>query len=158
MTCYFTIFSTVFHSYQDIGWMIMTGCVQWNPVYSWKDFCHKRDSNLRLLGQQAYWAIRAPDRENVEVWCWAQTTFQLDRPDHTRLSLLKTFQVLTLKVPNKICSRWHFIFRENKTWFFMWILCQAEDSLETSNLIFSEKQWKCIYECRLLQLWLCFKG
>ena len=35
----------------------------------------------------------------------------------------------------------------------MWILCLAEDSLETSGLIFSEKQWKNIYECRLLQLW-----
>ena len=42
----------------------------------------------------------------------------------------------------------------------MWILCLAEDSLETSSLaedsletsslIFSEKQWKNIYECRLL--------
>ena len=29
---------------------------------------------------------------------------------------------------------------ENKAWFFMWILCLAEDSLETSSLIFSEKQ------------------
>ena len=34
---------------------------------------------------------------------------------------------------------------------FQWILCLAEDSLETSSLIFSEKQWKNIYECRLLQ-------
>ena len=34
----------------------------------------------------------------------------------------------------------------------MWILCLAEDSLETSSLIFSEKQWKNIYEYRLLQL------
>ena len=34
----------------------------------------------------------------------------------------------------------------------MWLLCLAEDSLETSSLIFSEKQWKNIYECRLLQL------
>ena len=32
------------------------------------------------------------------------------------------------------------LFLENKAWFFMWILCQAEDSLETSSLIFSEKQ------------------
>ena len=24
----------------------------------------------------------------------------------------------------------------------MWILCRVEDSLETSSLIFSEKQWK----------------
>ena len=32
-TCNFTSFSTVFQSYQDIGRMIMKGCVQWNPVY-----------------------------------------------------------------------------------------------------------------------------
>ena len=40
----------------------------------------------------------------------------------------------------------------------MWILCLAEDSLETSSLIFSEKQWKNIYECHVLQLWLAFWG
>ena len=45
-------------------------------------------------------------------------------------------------------------FEENKAWFFMWILCPAEDSLEASNLIFSEKQWKNIYDFRLLQSWL----
>ena len=33
----------------------------------------------------------------------------------------------------------------------MWILCLTEDSLDTSSLIFSEKQSKNIYECRLLQ-------
>ena len=33
----------------------------------------------------------------------------------------------------------YFSFEENKAWFFMWILCLAEDSLETSSLIFSEK-------------------
>ena len=70
---------------------------------------------------------------------------------------------LPLKVPNKNCSRRHFNFlflslKENKTWFFMWILCLAEDSLETSSLIFSEKQWKNIYECRLLQSWLALSG
>ena len=41
-------------------------------------------------------------------------------------------------------------FEENKAWCFKWILCLAENSLETSSLIFSEKQWKNIYECRLL--------
>ena len=30
MTCDFTSFSTVFHSYQDDGQMIMIGSVQWN--------------------------------------------------------------------------------------------------------------------------------
>ena len=32
MTCNFMSFSTVFQSYQDDGWMIMEGCVQWSPV------------------------------------------------------------------------------------------------------------------------------
>ena len=55
------------------------------------------------------------------------------------------------------CSRRHFnflllSFRENKACFSMWILCPAEDSLEISSLIFSEKQWKNIFECRLLQV------
>ena len=36
----------------------------------------------------------------------------------------------------------------------MWILCLAEDPVETLSLIFSEKQWKNSYECRLLQSWL----
>ena len=66
--------------------------------------------------------------------------------------------LLTLKAPNQNCSRRHFnflllSFEENKAWFFMWILCLAEDSLETSSLIFSGKQWKNIYECRLLHGW-----
>ena len=66
---------------------------------------------------------------------------------------------LTLKAPSKNCSRRHFnflllSFKENKAWFFMWIPCLVEDSLETSSLIFSEKQWKNIYEWRLLQSWL----
>ena len=30
MTCDFTSFLTVFQSYQDNGWMIIKGCVQWN--------------------------------------------------------------------------------------------------------------------------------
>ena len=38
ITCYFTSFSTVFQSYQDDGWVIMEGCVQWNLVYRRKDF------------------------------------------------------------------------------------------------------------------------
>ena len=38
MTCGFTSFSTVFLPYQDDGWMIMKGGVQWNPDYSREDF------------------------------------------------------------------------------------------------------------------------
>ena len=66
---------------------------------------------------------------------------------------------LTLNAPTKIAADdilifYLYFFEENKAWFFMWILCLAEDSLERSSLIFSEKQWKNIYDCRLLQSWL----
>ena len=48
--------------------------------------------------------------------------------------------LLTLKAPNKNCSRRHFIFFTwNKAGCFMWILCLAHD---ISSLIFSEKQCK----------------
>ena len=33
MICDFMSIPTVFQSYQDDGWIIMKGCVQWNPVY-----------------------------------------------------------------------------------------------------------------------------
>ena len=33
----FIFFSTVFQSNQKDGRLIMKGCVQWNPVYCWKD-------------------------------------------------------------------------------------------------------------------------
>ena len=39
MTCNFTSFSKVFQSYQDNGWIMIKGCVQWNLVCGWKDFC-----------------------------------------------------------------------------------------------------------------------
>ena len=34
LTYDFTSFSTVIRSYQDDGWVMMKGCVQWNPVYN----------------------------------------------------------------------------------------------------------------------------
>ena len=33
MTCNFT---SIFQSYQNDGWVIMKGCVQWHIVYGWK--------------------------------------------------------------------------------------------------------------------------
>ena len=50
----------------------------------------------------------------------------------------QTLWTLTLKAPNENGSRRHFNslpshFGENKAWFFMWILCLAEDSLKTSS-------------------------
>ena len=52
-------------------------------------------------------------------------------------------KILTLKTPCKICCRRlsNFIkkiflfFRENKSWYFVWIICQADDSHEISILI-----------------------
>ena len=45
---------------------------------------------------------------------------------------------------------------KNKTWYFMWILCLAEDSYEISSLIFPEKQWKNIQDWCLLHSWLAW--
>ena len=54
---------------------------------------------------------------------------------------LRIILSLTLKSPNKNCSRRHFnfllLFLEKIRLDFS---CEAEDSLETSSLIFSEKQ------------------
>ena len=36
------VLSRVFKSYQDDGQMIMKDCVQWNPVYCWKDLANSR--------------------------------------------------------------------------------------------------------------------
>ena len=63
-------------------------------------------------------------------WCSAFVTFQ-------------KYNVLT----KENCSKWHFHFflsfyKQNKAWYFMWILYLAEHSHEISSLIFSEKQWK----------------
>ena len=54
VTCDFTPFSTVFQSYQDYGRMIMKDCVQWNPVYGWKDFRLEQGSSPgRYISRQA---------------------------------------------------------------------------------------------------------
>ena len=69
---------------------------------------------------------------------------------------------LTLKAPSKNCSRRHsffffffffFFFRENKSWHFMWIVCQADEQtihVKCQDLfsLKNNKKW------RLLQLWL----
>ena len=90
-----------------------------------------------------------------------EPTFEAVTPRYLKLVTVPNFCLLypfmlTLKALNKNCSRRHFnfllfSFEENKAWCFKWILCLAEDSHETSSLIFSEKQWKNIYECCLLQ-------
>ena len=45
-------------------------------------------------------------------------------------------------LPHLRCSCLLLSFEESKAWCFKCILCLAEDSLETSSLISSEKQWK----------------
>ena len=54
MACVYKSFSTVFQSYQYYGWVIMAGCLQWNPVYVCvcKVSRIKRGSNPELLDQQ----------------------------------------------------------------------------------------------------------
>ena len=62
MICDFTSLLTVFQSYQDDGWVIMKGCVQWNPVYDWRNPCLRRGSNPGPLDQQTKagrWATEA---------------------------------------------------------------------------------------------------
>ena len=39
LNCYYPTFSTVFQSYRDNGRVLMKGCVQWDLIYSWEDFC-----------------------------------------------------------------------------------------------------------------------
>ena len=46
-------FSTVFQSYQEDGWMIMKGCVQWNAFYVEKISSHAglHLATARSIGQ-----------------------------------------------------------------------------------------------------------
>ena len=51
MTCNCNALLKVFQSYQDDGWVIIKGCVQWNLFYGWTDFRIKRGWNPLLLDQ-----------------------------------------------------------------------------------------------------------
>ena len=44
---------TLLQSYQDDGWVIMKGCVQWNPVHNWKALHLRLGSNPGPLDQLA---------------------------------------------------------------------------------------------------------
>ena len=56
----FMSFLTVFKSYQDSGWVIMKGCVQWKPFYNWKDSHFLWGLNIGSSGQHlTHWAIQA---------------------------------------------------------------------------------------------------
>ena len=41
----FTSFFTVFQSFQNDGWVIMKGCIQWNPLYAFSG-SRIRDSQI----------------------------------------------------------------------------------------------------------------
>ena len=48
-----TSFLIVFQSYQDDGWVLMNGCVQWNLVCGWTEFHLQQDLKPGPLDQQA---------------------------------------------------------------------------------------------------------
>ena len=48
-------------------------------------------------------------------------------------------------------------FEENKAWCFKWILSRGF-TWNIKSYFLSEKQWKNIVECRLLQSWLALQG
>ena len=79
--------------------------------------------------------------------------------------VLLIFFSLTLKAPITTAADDIFIiiiiiiiiFRVNKSWHFMWIVCQADNSHEMSRLVFSQKKKKkkiFFLECCLLQILL----
>ena len=79
-----------------------------------------------------------------------QISWLLQKPTDLDLHCLQRqgisrFSGARVKVPSKICIRQQFFylfFRENKSWHFMWIISQADDSHEMSILVFSEKKKK----------------
>ena len=62
----FYILLTVFQSYQDNGWVIMIGCMQWNPVYNGKVPSLEWGSNLGLLDQQA--SAYPTELTGLQIW------------------------------------------------------------------------------------------
>ena len=63
-------------------------------------------------------------------------------PEKTDFPL--TVMTLTIKAPRKILEQTtiyfcFLFFRENNAWYYMWIVCQADDSNVMSSIISSEK-------------------
>ena len=110
----------------------------------WRGFLYKYNSYLRelLVGQ---WAMHWPAKLAVRVWILqkARLFLTINRiPFHTAFHHPPlTLTALIMTAADDIHKYFSLFFRENKTWCFMWILCQAEDSHETSSLIFFER-WK----------------
>ena len=115
------------------------------PLWSWED----SSCSYNLIGPHNNLQTKSTGHEFSHFTC-----------------LIGTWKIkvtLTLKAPNKNCSRRHFnflllSFKENKAWFFRWILCLAENSFEISSLIFSEKQWKIFMAVVCCSHDWCFKG
>ena len=64
----------------------------------------------------------------------------------------KIHNVLTLKDATDDILNAFSLVRENKAWYFMWIVCLADDSHKMSILIYSENKNKRKSKYRLLQL------
>ena len=108
---------------------------KWWFFFFWT-YCSLRSQSC--LKHSAKWVneVEWVSKVKVILWPWSKVT-----------------QISKLNVWLLVCIlRW--AIQGLLALLFMWILCLAEDSLETSSLIFSKKQWKNIYECHLLQSWL----
>ena len=75
----FYVYSTVFQSFQDDGWVIMKDCEQWNPVCNSKDLLPKvglQPGTSRSVGQHLPdLAIGAPEiLENYSKIGWLGLT------------------------------------------------------------------------------------
>ena len=131
--------------------IISAMCVLWTFFYIFISIFFPASLSIKVK----YIFVRPTKKKCLSAWIW-----WISHSQHLQTHPCTAGTTnLTLKALNKNCSRRHFhfllfSFEENKAWCFKWILCLAEDSHETSSLIFSEKQWKNIYECRLLQSWL----
>ena len=107
MTCDFTSFPTIFQSYQDDGWVIMEGCVQWNPVIN------KRPSSkvglepgtARSAGQRLiHWATASPNQSNFIPISLCLLDYHICRNYHT-CSKTSTLMCLSIGTPkNNIFS------------------------------------------------------
>ena len=126
------------------------------------DFTLKSPTSAHLVEEGAYVMLPETSVSATGVWRWWWCCL-LSHHCHQMLHLpglpqseisQSPIQVrfLTLKVPITTSADDmfnFFFFIDNKSWYFMWITCQADDSHEMSRLIFNEKKkkkkkkWKC---------------
>ena len=55
------VFFDVFQSFQDNGWVIMNGCVQWNHVYGWKTISPRSGNTRPVLHILSYRGSGKPE-------------------------------------------------------------------------------------------------